>query len=226
MSRPILIVSASRHAGGALVADGLAQHPDVHPVQTPGRGNAASTGVHTTSNGARPLSLIHAPYDLDPLIGPLPEVDVVLVVREGLDTIAAARHDGIGFEAAMHEWRTGTRTILTLIGKPLLPQLRVQLVHYERFVHEPVRTGSALVAWLGLPPATGPKGWAEVVHAARNGRGSDLTALERARFACAAATHARALGYPVPSFRPALAPVAIAIEVRSALRRALGRLLG
>ncbi|MBW3663696.1 MAG: hypothetical protein KY469_11405 [Actinobacteria bacterium] len=224
MSRPILVVSASRHAGGAHVAHQLAHHPDVHPVHARALGGTASTGVRTPDR-ARSLSLIDAPHDLDPLIGPLPEVDVVLVVREGLDTIAAARRDGIGFETAMHEWRTGTRAILTLIGKPLLPRVRVQLVHYERFVEEPVGTGSSLAAWLGLPSAAGPIGWTKVVHDARNDSGSDLTALERARFACASATHARALGYPVPPIRPALAPLAVAIEVGFALHRAFGRLL-
>jgi hypothetical protein len=253
VSRPILVVGASPHAGGDVVAQRLVRHPDLHLVPATDLG-ALAAGAGRILHGARdiagdgvshlaeelgaplltwlrnrarmdgegrPVVSITSPHDLHPLLALLPACDLVLVVRDGQDAVAAARARGTGFERAVRTWLEGTRAILAVTGRPLPSHTRARLVRYEDLTTDGAAPLVWLLDWLGLPDSSAVREGRLPLDAAV----PSLTVTEQARFALRAATASRSLGYPVPRTDVANTAVAGMIESGYAARRAIGRLV-
>lgn len=169
----------------------------------------------------RPLVSITSPHDLHPLVALLPACDLVLVIRDGRDAVAAARTRGTSFERAIRSWLEGTRAILAVTGRPLPSATRATLVRHEDLTRDGTATLVSLLAWLDLSDSPAIRDDPLDLDPAAPA----LTRTDQARFALRAATASRALGYPVPRSDITTTATAVVIEAGYAARRAVGRLV-
>lgn len=175
-----------------------------------------------TPAGSRLVALLDAPDGLTAVTRLAVGADLVLVVRDGREVVAEARRDGDTFERPVRAWLSGTRAILSVVGRPLPPDVRVRLVRHEALVDDAGATIGSLVAWLGLSPS------AEVLTAATQVRAAEvpaLTPLDEARFALRATTETRALDYAVRATPVGTTVAAAAVESAYGVRRLAGRIL-